>query len=682
MKSLLVGCEVALYMGNRLRAYIEFLHQLPATLTRSNLETAIIELYAHVLGFLARAIRIYQISTTQRALRVFWTDETIVDFEKTCEQLGIRVEIEASNCDRTLGVQDRERIRKLKEDLQRGLEILKGFHQVQESLDRLETKIDLDKLLYAKGAMYNSYEDDSYEGDFTTCLPNTRVDLLQQIYDWAQHPKSKGIFWLNGGAGTGKSTISRTVAGWLASQSGFGGVGLGASFFFKRGEGDRGSASRFFPTITHELVLKVPGLKALVANVVTQDPFISDKALGEQFDKLIYQPLQHMELKTSGISTFIVVVDALDECGKAQDIKTIISLWSRLAHLTTVCLKLFLTSRPDLPIQLGFKNISTDLYQDIILQDAVPQTTIQHDIRVFLEHAFRNIRDRCNQEDSLSGTDLNEDWPGDGKFQVLIDMAVPLFIVAATVYRFVNEPDWDPEERLDTILQSAGVAQLEQIAQTYRPVLVQLSARAKSSSDKDRLYEEFRLIVGSIVCLAEPLSRQALAVLLGVPSDMIFRRLRPLNSVLRIPSDPDTPIRTLHLSFGEFLVSKQLQNEPFGVSSQATHRMLLSKCLQLLSGPEGLRENICELEYPGKLRRELDQDVINDRLSTALQYACQYWVRHLAYNKVEICDQDEVYTFLQKHFLHWLEAMSLINRLTEVIEQIRILQSRVSVSGD
>lgn len=59
MASLLIGYEIALYTANRLKAYIEFLHQLPTNLTRSNFQTAVTELYTHILGFLARAIRIY-----------------------------------------------------------------------------------------------------------------------------------------------------------------------------------------------------------------------------------------------------------------------------------------------------------------------------------------------------------------------------------------------------------------------------------------------------------------------------------------------------------------------------------------------------------------------------------------------------------------------------------------------
>jgi NACHT domain len=152
----------------------------------------------------------------------------------------------------------------------------------------------------------------SYGGEHMTCHPATRVILLRQIQDLAQQPQSKSIFWLNGAAGTGKSTISRTFAEWLAVQDCIGVVDLGASFFFKRGESDRGSTSRFFSTITRELVSKVPRLDSLVAKVITSDLFIFDKALGEQFNKLIYQPLQKVNITTSGCPTFILVVDALD----------------------------------------------------------------------------------------------------------------------------------------------------------------------------------------------------------------------------------------------------------------------------------------------------------------------------------------------------------------------------------
>ena len=546
-----------------------------------------------------------------------------------------------------------------------------GYHHHDYQEDYMSV---IRKLPYAEGAMFNSYD-----GDHTTCHPATRIDLLRQIQDWARRPDSKSIFWLNGMAGTGKSTISWTIAKWLTGQGCNGVVDLGASFFFKRGEGDRGSAVRFFSSIARDLVLKVPGLDSLVAKVVTSDPSISDKALGEQFDKLIFQPLQKVGITPSACPTLVVVVDALDECEKNSDIEVILDLWSQLPQITTTRLKLFLTSRPDVPFLRKFKKMSVNAHHDMILHDEVPQTTIQHDISAFLKDRFSEIRETYNA-DPPSGTLLDLDWPGDKVLQALVDMAIPLFIVAATVYRYVGDSNFIPQEQLKTILHFQKMGQLEQMEQTYLPVLTRLSATLSDPGNKGRLYQEFQMIVGSIVTLAEPLSVTSLAVLLNMVREIIVLRLRPLHSVLRVPADPETPVRTLHLSFSEFLLSDKLQHQPFRVNGPATHRMLLTKCLELLSGPNVLRENLCDLKYPGQPRREVDSTMINERLSPAFQYACRYWVHHVQHSMVPIHDDDEVHMFLRKYFLHWLEALSLMNRIAEVIGYVGVLQSLVSVS--
>jgi hypothetical protein len=425
-------------------------------------------------------------------------------------------------------------------------------------------------------------------------------------------------------AGTGKSTISRTIAEWLADQGRLRVVDLGASFFFKRGEGDRDSASRFFSTITRQLVLKIPGLDDLIADMITCDPLIFDKALGEQFDKLLYQPLYKVNVTPRNYPILVLIVDALDEYEKESDIKTILDLWSLIPRIMTIRLRLFLTSRPELPIRLGFKNISVDAYQDmsleayqdIILCDAVPRTTIQHDISTFLKATFSKFRKNYNINPP-SGTLLDHDWPGDKVLEAVVDMAVPLFIVAATIYRFVSDINYDPKEQLEIILKFHETGQLEQIEQTYLPVLTQISAIFSSSRNKEKLYREFRMIVRSIVTLAEPLSRKSLTALLQISLITLKLRLNPLYSVLRVPNNIKTPIRTLHLSFREFLLSDKLQYKPFGVDGPATHRILVTKCLELLSRPDSLQENLYEFKYPGQLRREVNRTTIDEHLTPA-----------------------------------------------------------------
>jgi len=117
------------------------------------------------------------------------------------------------------------------------------------------------------------------------------------------------------------------------------------------------------------------------------------------------------------------------------------------------------------------------------------------------------------------------------------------------------------------------------------------------------------------------------------------------------------------------------------VDGPSTHHALSRHCLRLLSSSHGLQENICGLEYPGQPRRQIDSFVIAKCLSPALQYACRYWVHHVEYSLVRIEDDDQVHAFLKKHFLHWLEVLSLIDRLADAISFVNVLQSLVVVSA-
>lgn len=218
------------------------------------------------------------------------------------------------------------------------------------------------------------------------------------------------------------------------------------------------------------------------------------------------------------------------------------------------------------------------------------------------------------------------------------------------------------------------------MAQTYMPVLERFANAATDSTDRDEICYDFRNIVGTIICLGEPLSHAALADLLGMEDELVILRLNNLPSVLHIPKDADKPVRPLHLSFGEFLTSETCNDEAFRVDVQGTHHMLWQRCLRLLSETDGLREDICNLKHPGHLRREVSPTLVNQHLRPAVQYACRYWVYHVQSSVFALSDEDEVHVFLQHHFLHWLEALSLLGRLADAIELISILQLRTGVS--
>jgi NACHT domain len=534
-----------------------------------------------------------------------------------------------------------------------------------EATHKIDTNVALSKLPSVNEAAFNSFSDQSEP----MCHPETRIALLSEINDWALDSQSKCIFWLNGMAGTGKSTISRTIACDFTNRR-----QLGASFFFKRGEGDRGNASKFFTTIAAQLVQSHPGLRPYLKKVLEMDPAISTKTMKEQFEKLIFGLLSESARPLKAL----IVIDALDECENEHHITIILHLLTRIQFIKSVKLRLLVTSRPELPVRLGFKQIP-ESHRDFILHE-IPPPVIKHDIGAFLRDELPKIRETYNCLPP-SGVGIPSDWPTERDMQALVNMAVPLFIFAATMCRFIGETwDWDPVGKLVKVLRYQSAGSLTQLENPYGPVLNQILQGNLTRSEKESRIQEFRNIVGSIVILFEPLSRASLAVLLGIPKITIDRRLHTLHSVLRVPKDPKSPVRLFHLSFRDFLVdSEKRETNPFWVDEADTHNKLVTRCLELLSTGDNLKEDICNLRTPERPRSDIDRQTIDSHLPPDIQYACQYWVYHLKEGGSIISDDDQVYNFLECHFLHWLESLSLIGRLRQSITMIDNLIAMIEV---
>jgi hypothetical protein len=487
--------------------------------------------------------------------------------------------------------------------------------------------------------------------------------------EWAENSQGKPMFWLKGMAGTGKSTISRTIAEAFDKKR-----KLGASFFFKRGEADRSSIAMLFTTICTQLLRKIPSLIAQIETTIDTDPNISDKSMKEQFEKLICQPLSQIQHQLPQASKLVIVIDALDECVQNGD--TLLRLLSQTQREWSPILQIFMTSRPEQQIQLGFADVPKDAHKDIELHE-IPRSIIKQDITTFLEYKFTEIQKKYRKK----GQTLPSGWPGPDVMLILVDMTIPLFIFAATLCRFIEDPAWsDPTGQLRKVLEYRkvnSISEMEKLDATYSPVLNQLIHGRPEKAQKS-LVERFRSIVGTIIHLAELLSRSSLASLLNIDRQQIEGQLSSLHSVLSVPSSTDAPIRMLHLSFRDFLVDPDKRcTNLFWVDETVTHKMVMSKCLERMSQPGSLQENICNLPDYGVLRGEINSRSISDYLPLDMQYACRFWIYHLKESHTSISDNDLVHVFLQEHFLHWLEALSLLGNIVESINLIWTLQSVV-----
>ena len=528
--------------------------------------------------------------------------------------------------------------------------------QIHKVADDISTIVNLFGLPYVAGAAFNSHVDaDDLD---TTCMEQTRVDVLEAIRLWFNSRQSKCIFWLNGMAGAGKSTISRTVATELQEKE-----FLGASFFFKRGERDRGGSSRFFPIIAWQLYQALPNLRSHIKQAVDADLHIADKSLADQFEHLIYRPLR--AIAKNWQKPLVMVIDALNECEPEAHVILLIDLLTRLGRIQDLHIRIFLTSRPELAPRKSFRNLTTIKYQDIILHDIAPEV-IEHDIVLYLRTRLERIRAQYDE-------DLPPNWPGEKRIASLTAISTPLFIFAATICRFLGDSYQNPDLRLVSLAQNHDPEAYDKIHRMYEPIVKRLLSET-TKRERDSLFQDFQVIVGTIVTLAEPLSIIDLAALLKIDKNHIAMRLRGLHSVLRIPTDETVPVRTLHKSFREFLLDRDRHKKhKFWIDEEATHRMLATKFLDILTEDSILKEDIFDVQDPGARYTSIEQT--DRQLPSYLQYACRYWVYHFYRGQSYTHnDMTRIHELLRDRYIYLFEALALCGCASEIIDMMDTLQ--------
>ena len=325
------------------------------------LQRTIIRAYVDSLRYLGFAI--HSQNSRSKAISAPFRLDDIKSYIETLIESGHRLASEAENCDKLRGKQHQAELKELQgltEDLQQAVREQMYYSPASDRLkltwsstisQTIHQEFCLSKLLVADGAAYDHLANQHEP----MCHPETRVDVIKRINEWVDSPDGRHIFWLMGKAGTGKSTISRTVAHGLAKK----GI-LGASFFFKRGAGDRSNATRFCSTLVAQLIQKVPLLAPYVQKAIETRPDVINAFLRVQFEELIVQPWKQAfaDNNSPDFSTMVIVTDALDECDPEQDAASIIGLLPLLEQqIYPIRVKIFVTSRPEIDIRLAFSRI-------------------------------------------------------------------------------------------------------------------------------------------------------------------------------------------------------------------------------------------------------------------------------------------------------------------------------------
>ncbi|CAK3818270.1 F-box and wd40 domain [Lecanosticta acicola] len=510
--------------------------------------------------------------------------------------------------------------------------------------------------------------------DDPLCLPGTRVEVLERIRSWILGDESSCIFWLSGMAGTGKSTIARTIAR-ESSEGGY----LGASFFFTRGKRATANADLFFTTLALQLTINKPALKTHVAEAVRAQPDIASKSRTAQWQRLIAQPIERM---AGGLQqeVLVFVIDALDECGHDADMEAIVGILAEATEIKSTRLRI----------------ISHE-------QTRVARATVNDDLRLFFHDQFNRVKRRQDW--------IAKDWPDNTATEELVRLAEGLFIFAATICRFIAGSR-SAQKSLDQFICSIRPSSAEKISPAparlvgpsmlpldmlYTNILIR-SIEADDQFDLDGDdFDETREILGLLLALKEELSIQTVAGILGRDTSEIYSCLQGLESLIHVPSAGSSGgIRILHASLRDFLFDQERCRRALArhsadarleqptldrlwIDKHVMHGVLAEQCLARLAGSSGLRYDMCELQDPGAERRYVNVEIIH-KISPDVAYACCHWANHATEAQQKLRSRGVVHDFLKVYLLHWLEALSWLGKLSQAIYQVKDLESLVETA--
>lgn len=192
----------------------------------------------------------------------------------------------------------------------------------------------------------------------------------------------------------------------------------------------------------------------------------------------------------------------------------------------------------------------------------------------------------------------------------------------------------------------------------------------------------FKDIVGVIVLPFDALPPGSLPGLLSLRMYTIRFLLGSLDSVMDVTGEEN--IRLLHPSLRDFLTDNTRCIDPrFLINESSTHTHISLDCMNLMS--KNLRKDICDLHGCGVLTHEIDDIIMQNHLLPDIRYPCSHWVNHLKECQTKDLEIGStvglrILACFRKNFLHWLEVLSLIHKVSEGVLVLDIPQNIIAVS--
>ncbi|KIM73294.1 hypothetical protein PILCRDRAFT_81288, partial [Piloderma croceum F 1598] len=473
----------------------------------------------------------------------------------------------------------------------------------------------------------------------TGCLLNTRTDVLKFVVDWVNDTRSEQkMLWIHGLAGSGKSALSTTIANTFRDSG-----QLGAFLFFDRDVTERSNPTTVIRTLAHQLGTSDSRIGATIRTAIERNPNITISPLTRQFRKLVLEPLSEIEFNAP---TIVVVLDALDKCGTADEREALLTVLTEDFIDLPLVLRIIITSRAELDISNAFEP------RHYIFACELDITSPRNSDDIWSYFRHRMIFIRTKRRHLRPGTD----WPGNEIFQQLVQRASGLWV--STASKFID--GHDPRKRLDIILSGDATSGAEAALDAlYKTAL---------DSDEEDFVTDFRVIIGTILLAHVPLSSATIDALLRLPED---RPCMNTISLLGCLLQQSPAVRVLHPSFADFLTTEERCGRGIWYFDQfAFHHHLVCRCLDRMN--IFLERNMCNMT--------LAADLSSESLPGDISYSCAFWIDHLYAVQDNIPPiVNRLRDFLSRHLLHWFEAMSILRKSRETISHLSRLSDWISM---
>ena len=491
-------------------------------------------------------------------------------------------------------------------------------------------------------------------------MEGTREQILADLEEWAVNDAAK-VLWLNGMAGTGKTSIAHSLCEKLHEHK-----LLGASFFCSRSASQEVRDARLIiPTIASTLSQVSPILRSAMREAIEEQPDVGSlHKLSVQFRLLLVDPIK--SVLDSSLKTYVVVIDALDECMNLGIVEKLIQAIVDFAP--DMPLKFFISSRDTTQIRCTFHH-NPDYKPTIMSLHTIETTVVQGDIKRYLHTSLSAIVTRNR---------LSIQWPPLDEFEILLERSGRLFIYAATAVRYIGAPNVDFRKRLGHITRLTPARMNTGIIDSlYNDIMRQAFCELQPDEVSAR-----RETLSAVVFPLVPLSMDAIAYLLSTDSLQVQFALAPFQSVIHVPTADTSPVTIFHASFPDFIVNPSRCEEPFGLDQSEGDLMLTVQCLRCLN--QSLERNVWNLDMNMTVP---SQEPNANAIPEALRYSCLHWASHLAQALVAALAQNAVAeiqalvsTFVNQHLLHWFECLSALKELESGIMSLDIAYEAISVS--